>query len=121
MSVPAVAIAGPVLVIARSALRWTVVIAVAVLLVGFVSSSGCAGVTTAVLMIMPWVAGSMCAPMLNVALAPAASAPKLHVTTFGAVWLHPDEAPANVVPAGSVSVTVPPLEVEGPLLVTVTV
>src|SRR5437660_1149112 len=105
MSVPAAASAGPVFVIARSATRWTVVIAVAVLLVGFVSSIVCAGVTTAVLMIMPWVAGSMSAPMLYAALSRSASAPTLHVTTFGAVWLHPDEAPANVVPAGSVSVT----------------
>src|SRR5436189_138205 len=63
----------------------------------------------------------MCAPMLKVALAPGASAPNVHVTTFGAVWLQPDDAPANVVAAGSVSVTVPPLEVDGPLFVTVTV
>src|SRR5438132_1139108 len=121
MSVARVAVAGPVFVIDRSANRSTVVIAVAVLLAGFVSSAGAVDITSAVLMMVPWAAGSMCAPMLNVRLAPAASVPKLHVTTFGAVWLHPDDAPANVVPAGSVSVTVPPLETEGPLLVTVTV
>ena len=118
---PAVAVAGPVLVIDRSANRSTVVIAVAVLLAGFVSSAGALAITTAVLTIAPWVAGAMCAPMLNAALVPGASAPNVHVTTFGAVWLQPDDAPANVVPAGSVSVTVPPLEVEGPLFVTVTV
>src|SRR2546425_12771230 len=121
MSVPAVAVAGPVFVIARSATRWTVVIAAAVLFAGFVSSPALVAVTVAVLVSDPWVAGAMWAPMLKVRFAPAASAPNVHVTTFGAVWLHPDDAPANVVPAGSVSVTVPPLEVEGPLFVTVTV
>ena len=70
---------------------------------------------------VPCAAGLMCAPMLKVAPAPGASAPNVHVTTFGAVWLQPDDAPANVVAAGSVSVTVPPLEVDGPLFVTLTV
>src|SRR5438132_3440664 len=121
MSVPAVAVAGPLLVIARSANRWTVVVAVAVLFAPLVSSLALVAVTVAVLVSDPVVAGAMCAPMLKVRLAPDASAPNVHVTTFGAVWLHPDDAPANVVPAGSVSVTVPPLETEGPLLVTVTV
>src|SRR5437899_2156901 len=122
MSVPAAASAGPVFVIARSATRWTVVVvAVAVLFAGLMSSPALVAVTVAVLVSGPGVAGAMCAPMLNVRLAPAASVPNVHVTTFGAVWLHPEDAPANVVPAGSVSVTVPPLEVEGPLLVTVTV
>src|SRR5438445_10284655 len=116
MSVPAVAISGPVFVIARSASPYTALFRSAVLLAGFVSSSGCAGVTTAVLMIMPWVAGSMCAPMLNVALAPGASVPTVHVTTFGAVWLQLEGAPAKVVRAGSVSVNVPTLEVDGPVL-----
>src|SRR5437899_93332 len=121
MSVPAAAIAGPLLVSARSATRCTIVGAVAMLFVALVSSPALVAVTVVVLTIVPWVAGAMCAPILNVALAPGASAPTVHVTTFGAVWLHPDDAPANVVPAGSVSVTVPPLDVEGPLLVTVTV
>src|SRR2546425_10327817 len=121
MSVPAVAVAGPVLVIARSANRWTVVVAVAVLFAPLVSSLALVAVTVAVLVSGPGVAGAMCAPMLNVRLAPAASVPNVHVTTFGAVWLHPEDAPAKVVPAGSVSVTVPPLDVDGPLLVTVTV
>src|SRR5437660_333401 len=121
MSVPAAAVPGPVLVIARSANRWTVVIAVAVLLAALVSSAGLLAVTVAGAVCRAWVAGLIGAPMLKVALAPGASVPKLHVTTFGVVWLQPDEAPANVVPAGSVSVTVPPLDVEGPLFVTVTV
>ena len=121
MSVPAVAVAGPVLVIPRSARRSTVVVAVAVLLSAFASSAGTLATMIAVLTIAPWVAGAMCAPMPNVALAPGASAPTVHITTFGAVWVQPEDAPANVVPAGSVSVTVPPLEVDGPLFVTLTV
>src|SRR5438128_1012909 len=121
MSVPAVAVPGPVLVkIGRATCR-DVVVAVAVLFVPLVSSPALVAVTVAVLVSGPGVAGAMCAPMLNVRLAPAASVPNVHVTTFGAVWLHPEDVPANVVPVGSVSVPVPPLEVEGPLLVTVTV
>src|SRR5438132_879950 len=121
MSVPAGAVAGPVLVIDRSANRWTFVIAVAMLFAPLVSSPALVAVTVAVLVRVRVVVGAMCAPMLNVRLAPAASLPNVHVTSFGPVGLHPDEAPANVVPAGSVSVTVPPLDAEGPLLVTVTV
>src|SRR5438128_1847606 len=120
MSVPDVAVAGPVLVIARSANLKTVVVTMAVLLAGFVSCVSGVDLTSAMLVMAPSVAGAMCAPMLKVALAPGASAPNVPVTTFGAVWLHPDDAPANVVPAGSVSVSVPPLEVEGPLFVMVT-
>ena len=107
--------------IARSANLKTVVVTMAVLLAGFVSSVSGVDLTSAMLVMAPSVAGAMCAPMLKVALAPGASAPTVHITTLGAVWLHPDEAPAKVVPAGSASVTVPPLDVEGPLLVTVTV
>src|SRR5437660_4020054 len=123
MSVPAAAVAGPVLVIARSANRWTVVIAVAVLLAALVSSAGLLAVAVegSVSNVPLVVFGGTGAPILKLTLAPLASVPTVHVTTFGAVWLHPDDAPANVVPAGSVSVTVPPLDVEGPLLVTVTV
>src|SRR5437667_457253 len=121
MSVPAVAVARAVLPIDRSANRWTFVIAVAVLFAPLVSSPALVAVTVAALVSVPVVVGAMCAPMLNVRLAPAASVLNVHVTTFGAVWLHPEEAPANVVPAGSVSVTVAPLDAEGPLLVTVTV
>src|SRR5438105_4237266 len=121
MSVPDVAVARPVLVIARSANRCTVVVAVVGRLAGSVCSDSGVDLTSAMLVMAHSVAGARCAPMLNEALVPGASVPKLHVTTFGAVWLHPDDAPANVVPAGSVSVTVPPLETEGPLLVTVTV
>ena len=95
----------------------------AVLLAALVSSAGLLAVTVAefVSTVPLAVFGGTRAPMLKLTLAPLASVPTVHVTTFGAVWLHPDDAPANVVPAGSVSVTVPPLDVEGPLLVTVTV
>src|SRR5438128_1097771 len=121
MVVPDVAVAEPVLVIPRSARRSTVVVAVAVLLSAFVSSAGTLATMIAVLTIAPWVAGAMCAPMPNVALAPGASAPTLHITTFGAVWVQPDDAPANVVATGSASGTVPPQDADGPLSVTLTV
>src|SRR5438128_1615285 len=107
MSVPAAAVAGPVLVIARSANRWTVVIAVAALLAALVSSAGLLAVTVAefVSTVPLAVFGGTREPILKLTLAPLASVPTVHVTTFGAVWLHPDDAPANVVPAGSVPVT----------------
>src|SRR5437867_655716 len=108
MSVPAVAVPGPLLVIARSASRCTIVVAVAILFVPLVSSPALVAVTVAVLVSGPGVVGAMCAPMLKVALALGASVPTVHVTTFGAAWLQPEDAPAKVVPAGSVSVTVPP-------------
>src|SRR5438445_5119835 len=112
ISVPAVAVAGPVLVIARSANRWTVVIAVAVLLAALVSSAGLLAVTVAefVSTVPLAVFGGTRAPILKLTLAPLASVPTVHVTTFGAVWLHPDDAPANVVPAGTLCVTVPSLD-----------
>src|SRR5256885_16720060 len=106
---------------ARSASRCTIVLAVAVLLAGFMSSSGCVDLTSAVLMMVPWAAGSMCAPMLNVRLAPAASVPKLHVTTFGAVWLHPDDGPAKGRAGGEGWVPGPPPQYKEALLVQGTV
>src|SRR2546425_10768740 len=101
MSVPAVAVPGPVLVIDRSANRCTVVVAVAMLFVPLVSSPALVAVTVAVLVSGPGVVGAMCAPMLNVRLAPAASGPNAHVTTFGAGWLPPEDAPAPAAPAAS--------------------
>src|SRR5438132_516663 len=121
MSVPAAAIAGPLLVSARSATRCTIVVAVAMLFAPLVSSPALVAVTVAVLVRVRAAPVPYSTLFRSVRLAPAASVPNGHVTTFGAVWLHPDDAPANVVPAGSVSVTVPPLDTEGPLLVTVTV
>src|SRR5947208_2521795 len=123
MSVPAAAVAGPVLVIARSANRWTVVIAVAVLLAALVSSAGLLAVTVAefVSTVPLAVFGGTRAPILKLTLAPLASVRSEERRAGKEGRLQPDDAPANVVPAGSVSVTVPPLDVEGPLLVTVTV
>src|SRR2546423_12530439 len=118
MSVPAVAVPGPVLVIARSANRWTVVIAVAVLLAALVSSAGLLAVTVAefVSTVSLAVFGGTRGPVLKLTLGPLAGVPAGHVPTFGAVWLHPDDAPANVVPAGRVSVSLPPLAVGGPVV-----
>src|SRR5437870_5613568 len=110
-----------VYVIAMAASRCTIVVAVAILFVPLVSPPALVAVTVAVLTIVPWVAGAMWAPMLNVRFAPAASAPNVFFTQFGAFWLPTGQASASVVSGASVSVTVPPLEVEGPLLVTVTV
>src|SRR2546421_3749531 len=117
MSVPAAAVPGPVLVIARSANRWTVVIAVAVLLAALVSSAGLLAVTGAEFVSTVPLAlfGGTRAPMLKLTLAPLASGPTVHVTTFGAVWLHPDHAPPQLVPPRSVSVARPPPHAEGPL------
>src|SRR5205807_2496239 len=83
----AVAVAGPVLVIARSANRWTVVIAVAVFLAALVSSAGLLAVTVAefVSTVPLAVFGGTRAPILKLTLAPLASVPTVHVTTFGAV------------------------------------
>src|SRR5438445_7665201 len=123
MSVPAAAVAGPVLVIARSANRWTVVIAVAVLLAALVSSAGLLAVTVAefVSTVPLAVFGGTRAPILKLTLASLASVPTVHATTWRDVSPDVCSSDLNVVPAGSVSVTVPPLDVEGPLLVTVTV
>src|SRR5438552_975382 len=123
MSVPAAAVPGPVLVIARSANRWTVVIAVAVLLAALVSSAGLLAVTVAefVSTVPLAVFGGTRAPILKLTLAPLASVPTVHRSEERRVGKECGDAPAHVVPAGSVSVTVPPLDVEGPLLVTVTV
>src|SRR5216684_7997674 len=66
MSVPAFAVAGPVLLIARSADAVTLVTAVALLLLGFVSAFG--PVMVAVLLRVPVKLGSMFAVSVNCAL-----------------------------------------------------
>src|SRR2546429_204444 len=100
MSVPAVAVPGPGLVIARSANRWTVVIAVAVLLAALVSSAGLLAVPVAefVSTVPLAVFGGTLFLMMR---RPPRSTLFPYTTlfrSFGAVWLHPDDAPANVVP-----------------------
>src|SRR2546421_332428 len=118
MSVPDVAVAGAVFTIARSAIRWAVVVAIDELLVALVSSVRLVAVTVAVLAMSPVAAGLMWTTMVKVWVALAASVPKLQVTV-PAVFVHPALAETKLTWAGSTSVTVPPLEAEGPLLVTV--
>src|SRR5437763_2276636 len=114
MSVPAAAVAGAVFTIARSAIRWAVVVAMDELLAALVSSAGLEAATVAELAIGPVTVGLMCTTMVKGWVAPAASVPKLQVTV-PAVFVHPALAETKLTWAGSTSVTVPPLEVEGPL------
>src|SRR5204863_2726013 len=81
------------------------------------SSAGLEAATVAVLAIGPVAAGVMCTTMVKGWVALAASAPTMQVTV-PAVLVHPALAETKLTWAGSTSVTVPPLEVEGPLLVT---
>src|SRR5437667_395422 len=121
MSVPDVAEVGAVFKMLRSATRWALVMAVEKLLVALVSSVGLVAVTVAVLVINPVAAGLMCTTMLKVWVALGASVPKVQLTV-PAVLVHPALAETKLTcSAGRTSVTVPPLEVEGPLLVTVRV
>src|SRR2546429_272655 len=118
MTVPADAGTGATSAIPRSAIRWAVVVATDELLAALVSSRGLVAVTVAVLAIGPVAAGLMCTTIVKVWVASAASVPKLQVT-MPAVVVQPALAETRLTWTGSTSVTVPPLEVEGPLLVTV--
>src|SRR5947208_5580118 len=118
MFVPDVAVSGALFVIARSATRWAVVVATAALLAALVSSVRLVAVTVAVLAIGPVAAGLMCTTIVKSWVASAASVPTLQLTV-PAVLVHPALAETRLTWTGSTSVTVPPLEVEGPLLVTV--
>jgi hypothetical protein len=101
-------------VIARSAEATTVTLAMAVLFEGKGSASSAE--TLAVLVKLP--AAMALATIESVALAPFAKLPKLQLTAVVQVpWLGIAETTAK--PAGSVSVKVIPVAVEGPLLVTV--
>jgi hypothetical protein len=117
----AVTVAGPVLVIDRSA--WAdpiVVVADAVLFAVF--GSGSLPLTDAVFVMDPAVAGAV-ALMVIVALAPEARLPTVQVTVPDACvqlpWL--EVAEPKVTPAGRVSVTTTPVAGLGPLLVATTV
>src|SRR5205809_318149 len=114
MFVPDVAVAGALFVIPRSAMRWAVVMAVAKLLAAFVSSVGLVAVTVVVLVIGPVAAGLMCTTMLKVWVALGARVLTVQVT-MPAVLVHPALAETKLTRAGRASVTVPPLEFEGPL------
>src|SRR5438094_353669 len=118
MSVPDVAVAGALLAIARSAIRWAVVVAIAELLVALVSSVRLWAVTVAVLAIGPVAAGLMCTTIVKVWVAPAAREIG-RASCRETVLVQPALAETKLTWAGSTSVTVPPVEVEGPLLVTV--
>src|SRR5260370_1069438 len=114
----AVTVAGPVLVIDRSA--WAdpiVVVADAVLLAVF--GSGSLPFTVAVLVMVPAVAGAV-ALMVIVALAPEARLPTVQ-DTVGAELVLPVLAEPKATQAGRGSVTVTPVAGEGPLLVATTV
>src|SRR5947207_2142402 len=118
MSVPDVAVAGALLAIERSATRWAVVVAIDELLPALVSSAGVEAATVAVLAIGPVAAGLMCTTIVTSWVARGASVPKWQ-GTVRAVVLQPALAETRLTWTGSTSVTVPPLEVEGPLWVTV--
>src|SRR5436190_18430141 len=118
MFVPDVAVSGALFVIARSATRRAVVVATEALLAALVSYRGLVAGTVAVLAMSPVAAGLMWTTIVKVWVASAASVPTLQLTVL-AVLVHPALAETRLTWTGSTSVTVPPLEVEGPLLVTV--
>ena len=115
---PAATVAGPNLLIARSALAVTVVFAVDELLPA--AGSLVVVLTDAVFEIDAGVAPVVETTMVTTALAPPASVPRLQVTA-----VVPEQLPCvgvaetNAVPAGSVSFTVTFCAVLGPLLVAV--
>jgi hypothetical protein len=122
MLVPAVADAGPLLVMVRSAVDVTVVFAVALLLPGLVSAFG--PEIVAVLLRVPEALGSMFAVSVNCALAPEAKLPMEQVTLpllpiLGVLQTNAGPVfctiETNVVPAGSGSLNVVGDEGSGPL------
>src|SRR5436305_1438924 len=108
MGLAAVAVAGPVLVIARSVEAVTEVVADAVLLAGF--GSGSLPLIVAVLVMVPAVAGAV-ALVVIVALAPGGREPTWQVTVAEALVLVPwvEVAEPKPTPEGRVSVTVAPV------------
>src|SRR5438874_2078001 len=120
MGPPVVAVAGPVLVIARSAEAITGLDADDVLLV--LVGSGSLPLTVAVLVMVPAVAGAV-ALIVIVSLAPAASGPTAQVTVPEALVQVPwvEVADVKPTPEGRVSVTVAPVAASGPLFFAVRV
>src|SRR5438067_499180 len=110
MSVPAAAVAGAVFTIARSAIRWAVVVATDELLPALVSSAGLEAVTVAVLAMGPVLVELMCTTMVKVWVALGARLLP-YPTLVRSVVVHPALAETKLTWAGSTSVTVPPLEV----------
>src|SRR3977135_3663068 len=112
MGPPVVAVAGPVLGIARStgcAAVGTEGVADAVLLAGV--GSGSLPLTVAVFVMLPAVAGAV-ALIVIVALAPEAREPTAQFTVPEAL-VQPELAETKVTPAGRVSVTVEPVLASG--------
>src|SRR5438105_3984137 len=104
--------------LAISAIRWAVVVATDELLAALVSSRGLVAVTVAVLAIEIGRASCRDRVIVKVWVALAARVPTLQVKV-PAVVVQPGLAETKLTWAGSTSVTVPPLEVEGPLLLSV--
>src|SRR5438876_1228174 len=118
MSVPAKAVAGAVLLLLRSATRWAVVVSLHDALPILVSSVALVAATVAVLTIGPVATGLMCTVMVKGWGELAPSEPKQQVTVPAAL-VHHALAETKLTCTGRTSVTAPPLEVEGPLFVTV--
>jgi hypothetical protein len=126
MFCPAVALAGPVLVMPRSETAVIVVVTVAVLFPGMGSFAG--DVAVAVFVIGPAAAGAFAVMVIGGADAPT---PRAGAAVLGHVQVtvlpeieHVQNDPAavgDVTPAGSVSIMVRLPTVAGPLFVTVTV
>src|SRR5437870_4081404 len=120
MSVPDVASAGALLVIPRSAAR-TVVVAMAVLLAGL--GSEVAALAAAVLIMVPPSLGAVTTIVMGGAAPGGRLLARVQVT-LALVPLHVQPMPEalwKVTPAGSVSMTLTLLAVEGPALLTVSV
>src|SRR5438876_114682 len=120
MSVPAEAVAGAVFTIEISAARWAVVGAVHSFPARRSSDLGLAAATVAVLVMGPDAVGLMWTTMVKVWVALGARVAKVQVTVPAAL-VQPALAETKLTWAGRTSVTVPPLEAEGPVLVTVRV
>src|ERR671935_41128 len=100
MSVPAVAVAGALFVIARSATRCAVVVAVAALFVALVSSVALEAVTVAVFAIGPVAAGLMWTLFVTGGAAPAGRGPNAQLRGR-VVLVQPARAEKNPPGAGS--------------------
>src|SRR2546428_694399 len=120
MSVPAVAVVGALFVMERSATRWAVVMAVAKLLAALVSSVALVAATVAVLIGRAACRGRVWMLVVDGWVEIGASVPKVQGTVPAELG-HPALAETKLTCTGSTSATMPPLEVEGPLLVTVRV
>src|SRR5438876_226222 len=118
MSVPDVAVAGALLERESTRMNCRHAVASEAVLAALVYSVRLVAVTVAVLAIGPVAAGLICTTIVKVWVASAASVPSLQLPLPAGFTLFPYTTLFRSW-TGSTSVTVPPLEVEGPLLVTV--